>query len=49
LSDFVRRAVKAELARLSFLSEIEKKSLGVEVEVPRRNGTGLRRKQEVSH
>lgn len=29
LSDFVRRAVKMELARLSFLSEDEKKALGV--------------------
>lgn len=29
LSDFVRRAVKIELARLSFLSEDEKKALGV--------------------
>ena len=28
LSDFVRRAVKTELARLSFLSEMEKKALG---------------------
>lgn len=29
LSDFVRRAVKMELARLCFLSEDEKKALGV--------------------
>lgn len=29
LSDFVRRAVKTELARLSFLSDEEKKALGV--------------------
>lgn len=29
LSDLVRRAVKMELARLSFLSEEEKKALGV--------------------
>jgi hypothetical protein len=28
LSDFVRRAVKLELARLSYLSEDEKKALG---------------------
>lgn len=31
LSDFVRRAVKMELARLSFLSEEEKKALGFEI------------------
>ncbi len=31
LSDFVRRAVKMELARLSFLSQEEKKALGMEV------------------
>jgi uncharacterized protein (DUF1778 family) len=30
LSDFVRRAVKMELARLSFLSCDEKKALGME-------------------
>ncbi len=30
LSDFVRRAVKTELARLSYLSPSEKKALGVE-------------------
>ncbi len=29
LSDFVRRAVKMELARLSFLGPEEKKALGV--------------------
>jgi len=29
LSDFVRRAVKMELARLSFLSNAEKKALGI--------------------
>jgi hypothetical protein len=29
LSDFVRRAVKTELARLSYLSEDEKKALGL--------------------
>jgi hypothetical protein len=29
LSDFVRRAVKTELARLSYLSENEKKALGL--------------------
>jgi len=31
LSDFVRRSVKLELARLSFLSDEEKKALGFEV------------------
>ena len=31
LSDLVRRAVKMELARLSFLSEREKKALGLEI------------------
>jgi len=30
VSDFVRRAVRRELARLSFLSEEEKKALEVE-------------------
>ena len=30
LSDFVRRAVKMELGRLSFLSPEEKKALGME-------------------
>lgn len=30
LSDFVRRAVKMELARLSFLSDEEKKALGLQ-------------------
>jgi hypothetical protein len=29
LSDFVRRSVKKELARLSYLSEEEKKALGI--------------------
>ena len=32
LSDFVRRAVKTELARLSYLSPEEKKALGLERE-----------------
>ena len=32
LSDFVRRAVKMELARLSYLSPVEKKALGLEKE-----------------
>ena len=31
LSDFVRRSVKKELARLSFLTEEEKKALGFKV------------------
>lgn len=31
LSDFVRRAVKMELARLSFLNDEEKKALGLGV------------------
>ena len=30
LSDFVRRAIKTELARLSYLSKEEKKALGFE-------------------
>lgn len=34
ISDLVRRAVKTELARLSFLSETEKKALGVPLEAP---------------
>ena len=29
MSDFVRRAIKRELARLSFLPEEEKKALGI--------------------
>jgi hypothetical protein len=32
LSDFVRRSVKKELASLSFLSDDEKKALGVKTE-----------------
>ena len=31
LSDFVRRSVRMELARLSFLSQEEKKALGLKV------------------
>lgn len=31
ISNFVRRAVRMELARLSFLSDEEKKALGLEV------------------
>lgn len=31
VSGFVRRAIKTELARLSFLTEEEKKALGFEV------------------
>ena len=30
VSDFVRRSVKVELARLSYLSKAEKKALGVQ-------------------
>lgn len=33
VSDFVRRAIKSELARLSYLSSAEKKALGVRSEV----------------
>lgn len=29
LSDFVRRAIRAELARLSFLTSLDKKALGI--------------------
>ncbi|RLI11508.1 hypothetical protein DRO35_04905 [Candidatus Bathyarchaeota archaeon] len=32
LSDFVRRAVRKELARLSFLTIEEKKALGIDVD-----------------
>lgn len=35
VSGFVRRAVKMELARLSFLSDEEKKALGFALEVDR--------------
>jgi len=35
LSDFVRRAVKTELARLSYLSDDEKKALGITPERPK--------------
>jgi leucyl aminopeptidase (aminopeptidase T) len=38
VADLVRRAVKTELARLSFLSDFEKKALGVE-RVVRREAT----------
>jgi len=31
VSDFVRRSVRMELGRLSFLSDTEKKALGLEV------------------
>ena len=31
ISDFVRRAIKMEFARLSFLSEEEKKALGLKI------------------
>ena len=36
VADLVRRAVKAELARLSFLSDFEKKALGAETTVQRK-------------
>jgi hypothetical protein len=35
VADLVRRAVKVELARLSFLSDFEKKALGFELETSR--------------
>ena len=35
VADLVRRAVKVELARLSFLSDFEKKALGLELEASR--------------
>jgi hypothetical protein len=38
LSSFVRRSVKMELARLSFLSEDEKKALGFEVKKNEQRG-----------
>jgi len=36
VADLVRRAVKAELSRLSFLLDFEKKALGVETTVQRK-------------
>jgi hypothetical protein len=33
VSDFVRRAIKSELARLSYLSSADKKALGIRSEV----------------
>ena len=32
LSDFIRRAIRTELAKLSFLSALDKKALGVKSE-----------------
>jgi len=32
LSDFIRRAIRTELAKLSFLSALDKKALGVKAE-----------------
>jgi hypothetical protein len=32
LSDFVRRSIRTELAKLSFLNALEKKSLGIKPE-----------------
>jgi len=34
LSDFVRRAIKTELAKLSFYTEEEKKALGLSARTP---------------
>jgi hypothetical protein len=31
VSDFVRRAIRTEMARLSFLKPLEKKALGVDI------------------
>jgi hypothetical protein len=41
VSSFVRRAIKIELARLSFLSPEEKKALGVRLESSSRRGRKL--------
>lgn len=38
LSDFVRRAIRTELAKLSFLKPIDKKALGIKPEKTRRVG-----------
>jgi len=38
LSDFVRRAVRTEMAKLSFLKPIDKKALGIRVEASRASG-----------
>ena len=32
LSDFVRRAIRSEMARLSFLKPLDKKALGIKTE-----------------
>lgn len=32
LSDFIRRAIRTELAKLSFLSAVDKKALGIRAE-----------------
>jgi hypothetical protein len=38
LSDFVRRAIRTEMAKLSFLKPIDKKALGIKVEASRASG-----------
>ncbi len=38
VSDLIRRAVKAELARLSLLSDFEKKALGIVGQSPTAHG-----------
>ena len=38
LSDFVRRAIRTEMAKLSFLKPLEKKALGVKTEKNRKGG-----------
>jgi uncharacterized protein (DUF1778 family) len=46
ISDFIRRAVYKELAALSFLSEAQKKALGVQTDTGKTSGlehTGERR------
>jgi len=38
LSDFVRRSIRTEMAKLSFLKPIDKKALGIKVEASRTSG-----------
>jgi len=38
LSDFVRRAIRTEMARLDFLKPIDKKALGIKAEASRASG-----------
>ncbi len=40
VSDFVRRAIRTEMARLSFGSELEKKALGILTKKTNRKGGG---------